>query len=259
VVDMTLTEARDAGAWRFEDGILRSPLLSGLGLIAGFTTRRFGTMGDATTPRDQQHRNRDAVAQHLGFEGVARSRQVHGADVARIDAVPEAPWPEADALWSDRSGLLLGVVAADCVPVLVADPHGLIGVAHAGWRGTSLGIARQLIRAMSAGGGRPDEFVASLGPSIGPCCYNVDGERVALVRSRLGAGYGDVVEGGRFDLWAANERQLREAGVGTVEVAGVCTQCGGEDVWSFRGRAAHSEYGTCLGFLGRPSGAPTVR
>lgn len=250
-VPMT-AEAVHTRTWLDEDGLLRSPLLTSMGLVAGFTTRVFGSMGDATTPREVQQRNRQAVAARLGFPNVVRTKQVHGADAVRIEEEPPA-WPEADALWTDRRGMLLGVVAADCVPVLVAAVHGdTIGCAHAGWRGTSLGVTRRLIEAMAAGGARTDHLVAALGPSIGPCCYTVDEERAQLVRGRLGPGNDDLVAHGRFDLWAANARQLREAGVATVEVAGICTRCGGADVWSFRGRASRPEYGTGLAFIGRP-------
>jgi len=250
-VRMTVETVRTS-VWNDEGGLLRSPLLSSMGLVAGFTTRPFGSMGDATTPREVQQRNRSAVADRLGFPGVVRAKQVHGAEVVYVEGQP-AEWPEADALWSARRGLLLGVVAADCVPVLVASEDGdAIGVAHAGWRGTSLGVTRRLVEAMAAGGVRPGRLVAALGPSIGPCCYTIDEGRVDLVRERLGPGNDDLVANGRFDLWSANARQLREAGVAAVEVSGICTRCGGAHVWSFRGRASAAEYGTCLAFIGRP-------
>lgn len=242
-----------SATWTRERGLLRSPLLGSLGLVAGFTTRAFGSMGDATTPLEEQRRNRETVARMLGFDDVVRTRQVHGAGVVRAEEVT-TPWPEADALWSDRRGKLLGMVAADCVPVFVAEADGdALGLAHAGWRGTSFGVARALVRAMVAGGARPDRLVAALGPSIGPCCYTIDPERVDLVRSRLGPGNDDIVANGRMDLWAANARQLREEGVQTVEVSAICTRCSGEDVWSFRGRTPDTDYGTCLAFLGRPA------
>lgn len=247
---MTSTEAI-TGSWIRDGGTLRSPLLQRLGLTAGFTTRAFGSMGDATTPWEQQQRNRTAFAQRVGFEGVARVKQVHGADVAQVDH-PVLPWPEADALWTDRRGLLIGIVAADCVPVFLAGEDGPIGIAHAGWRGTSLGVARALVRAMADGGARPGRLVAALGPSIGPCCYTVDGDRTELVRSRLGPGNDDIVAGGHMDLWAANARQLREEGIETIESSGICTRCGGEDVWSYRGRTPDADYGTCLAFVGMP-------
>ncbi|HRC62506.1 MAG TPA: polyphenol oxidase family protein [Dehalococcoidia bacterium] len=238
--------------WELEGGLLRSPLLSSMGLVAGFTTRAFGSMGDTTTPREVQQRNRSDVATLLGFGGVARAKQVHGDEVVQVTDVPAA-WPEADAMWAARRGLLLGVVAADCVPVLVASEDGdVLGVAHAGWRGTSLAIASRLVEAMTVSGG--GTVVAALGPSIGPCCYTIDDERARLIAERLGPGNEDLVAGGRFDLWAANARQLLAAGVTSVEVSGICTRCGSADVWSYRGRDSHPEYGTCMAFLGRPEG-----
>lgn len=250
-VHMTGTEVSTHRPWLSgDDGMLRSPLLTGLGLVAGFTTRRWGTMGDAETPREIQQANRAAVAAHLGFPEVVRSRQVHGTSVVRVDA-DFTPWPEADSLWSDEPGVLLGIAGADCVPILVADPDGrAIGVAHGGWRGTSEGVATALVVAMRDAGIPMQRLVAALGPSIGPCCYTIGPERVELVAERLGPGNEDIVADGRMDLWLANERQLRAAGIETVEVSGICTRCGGADVWSYRGRTPDAPYGTCLGFIG---------
>lgn len=252
LVRMTSTEATTAGTWTRDGGVLHSPLLDSLGVTAGFTTRVFGSMGDATTPIEEQRRNRAAFANSVGFEDVIRVRQVHGNTVVKLDA-PASPWPEADALWSEARGQLLGVVAADCVPVILASPDGPAGIAHAGWRGTSFGVTRALVRAMKAAGVDASRLVASLGPSIGPCCYTIDSERVELVRGRLGPGNDDIVADGRMDLWTANTRQLHEEGVATVEVSGICTRCGGEDIWSFRGRTSDTAYGTCMAFIGWPA------
>ncbi len=194
---MTSIEAATTGPWTRDNGILRSPLLASVGLDAGFTTRVFGSMGDAITPLEEQRRNRATFARRLGYHDVVRVRQVHGEAVVKVDGPTSSPWPEADALWSEERGLLLGIVAADCVPVLVADAEGALGIAHAGWRGTSLGVARALVRSMAAGGVHPSRLVAALGPSIGPCCYTIDAERAALVRARLGPGNEDIVAGGR--------------------------------------------------------------
>lgn len=263
------TVVREA-AWQERDGILRSPLLSSLGLVAGFTTRLLGSMGGAGTPPDEARASRAALAAQLGFDAVTRVKQVHGDRVSYVPFVrpgpasptpaephSEAPWPEADAMWTDRPGVLLGIAAADCVPILVADPGGGIGAAHAGWDGTSRGIARSLVTAMREAGADPARMVAALGPSIGPCCYAIGEERAAVVRERLGA-LADRVIGERgggpvFDLWAANVEQLREEGVGSVEVSGTCTRSGGADLWSYRARDRIG-LGLGLGFIGRPLG-----
>lgn len=240
------------GTWVERDGLLRSPLLESLGLVAGSTTRAQGSMAGSRHPLEDQARNREALARTLGFEGVARVKQVHGNDVVRALAPTEA-WPSADALWTDRSGVLLGVAAADCVPVLVADPEGPIGAAHAGWQGTTLRVAEALVEAMVAGGAVRERLVASLGPAIGPCCYVIDLERATLVNERIGEGsLRKVNDRIVMDLWAANTTQLRSVGVSRIEMSGVCTLSGGADLWSFRGRDPDGMYGTQLGFIGRP-------
>jgi YfiH family protein len=234
--------------------MLWSPLLDSLGLVAGFTTRAQGSLAGSRHPLEEQARNRAALARTLGFPGVARAKQVHGRDVAHFDA-PVEPWPTADALWTDRAGVLLAVAAADCVPVLIADPEGPIGVAHAGWKGTTLRVAEAVVEAMVAGGAARERLVASLGPAIGPCCYVIDAERAAIVRGRIGdSGLRTVNDRIVMDLWTANTAQLRSAGVTRVETSGVCTLSGGADLWSYRGRGPSGMYGTQLGFIGRLPG-----
>lgn len=265
--------------WIRRGHLLVSPALSALGLVAGFTTRALGSMGGAGTPARDAERARAALAARLGFAEVVRVRQVHGSTVLRVPFVRPGPaspspagppaeaWPEADALWTDRFGALLGVVAADCVPVLVADPQGRIGAAHAGWRGTTLEVTRRLVAEMRRAGSDPRAIVAALGPSIGPCCYQVDEDRAAVVRERLGAAAERAIRpytpsrgpaGAEprpslvFDLWTANADQLRAEGVDAIEVAGTCTRCGGEDLWSHRGRD-RGGVGLGMAVIGRPS------
>ncbi|MEP6693300.1 MAG: polyphenol oxidase family protein [Chloroflexota bacterium] len=242
------------GTWLERDGMLWSPLLDSLGLVAGFTTREQGSLAGSRHPLDEQARNRAALAKTLGFDAVSRVKQVHGKEVLRVEG-PIEQWPSADAMWTDRSGVLLGVAAADCVPVLVADPDGPIGAAHAGWQGTTLRVAEALVEAMVAGGASRERLVASLGPAIGPCCYVIDLERATLVNERIGEGsLRKVNERIVMDLWAANTAQLRSAGVGRIEISAVCTLSGGADLWSYRGRDPDGMYGTQLGFIGRPGG-----
>jgi len=196
-------------------------------------------MGGSATPPEEAERHRALLAGRLGFDAVVRVTQVHGDVVLRADAPFASPWPEADAIWTDRPGVLLGVVAADCVPILVADRGGRVGAAHAGWEGTSRRIARRLVEAMARGGADVRTMTATLGPSIGPCCYAVGAERAATIRERLGGEAERVLlrrdDETVFDLWTANADQLRDAGVGIIEAAGTCTKCGGEEVFSRRG------------------------
>ncbi|MHB8630721.1 MAG: polyphenol oxidase family protein [Candidatus Limnocylindria bacterium] len=248
---MTLLEH----SWAERDGMLWSPALGRLGLVAGFTLRSQGSMAGGTYGLEEQQRNREALATRLGFDRVVRVRQVHGDAVVRADDGGE-PWPEADALWTASRGLLLGIAAADCVPILVADPDGPIGAAHAGWQGTSKRIAVRLVETLVRNGADRARLVAAVGPSIGPCCYVIDELRAATIRERLGADSADVLFAGPdgrpvFDLWSANARQLERAGVRTIERSDVCTRSGGADIWSYRGDSGRN--GTGLGIIGRPT------
>lgn len=242
-------------AWPERDGILTSPALTALGVLAGFSARALGSMGGRATPPEEAEASRKALAARLGFDHVVRLKQVHGDEVVRADG-PFDVWPEADAMWTDRAGVLLGVVAADCVPVLVADDEGRIGAAHAGWEGTTRFVARELIREMSDDGAEPSRMVAAVGPSIGPCCYTIGPDRTLLIRDRLGElSRGTLITRGSesaFDLWTANVLQLRAEGVRAIEVSAACTKCGGRDLWSHRGRAeGETGTGLGLGFIGR--------
>ena len=240
--------------WVERDGLLWSPLLARYRVQAGFTTRAQGSMAGSVFPLDEQERNREALARRLGFDEVVRVRQVHGNTVTRLDSAVQ-PWPEADALWTDRAGVLLGVAAADCVPILVVDPaSGRIGAAHAGWQGTRLRVAQALVRALVGAGSRASALVASIGPSIGPCCYSIDEARADLVGASGQGAHLRRASDGRvtFDLWSANVAQLSDLGVESIEVSRICTLSGGHDLWSYRGREADGRYGTQLGFIGRP-------
>ena len=270
-----------ATAWPLQDGLYRSPSLTALGLVAGFTTRAEGSLAGSVFPQDAQDAARARLARRLGFREVVRVRQVHGNAVVRVPFVrpgpalpapgagapvseaagracePHSKVPEADAMWTDEPGVLLGIAAADCVPVLVADRTGLIGAAHAGWEGTTKRVAQALVRELARAGADVAALVAAIGPSIGPCCYTVDEARAAVIRERLGAGSADALRAGgdriTFDLWGANATQLADAGVRSVELAGLCTRCGGADLWSYRSRGERGPQGTALAVLGRPA------
>jgi YfiH family protein len=155
----------------------------------------------------------------------ARVRQVHGNRVVAGDA-PSPPSQEADGVVSMSSGLAACVAVADCVPILLARPDGsAVAALHAGWRGTLARIAAEGVKALGAGGDGAAPL-AVLGPSIGPCCYQVSEELAGQFESAFGR---NVIQRGasgpRLDLWAANERALRDAGVVRVARLGRCTCC----------------------------------
>lgn len=166
-------------------------------------------------------------------QDVAHLEQVHSATVTRV-AGPGL-FPACDAAVTAATELTLIVRVADCVPIFLAGPHG-IGVAHAGWRGTLEGIARRSVAELVALTGEDAAHLrAFIGPSIGPCCFEVGPE--------VAAPFADFhvrrPPGGRehVDLWAANRAQLIEAGLSpeSVRTAGICTRCHQHLFHSYRG------------------------
>jgi YfiH family protein len=203
---------------------------------------------DADLVRENRRRFVEAVAGEAGWP-LAAVRQVHGTMVARVDS--GAGWEpvEADGLVTAASGMMLGVQVADCVPVLVVDTRlRVVAALHAGWRGTAAGMASVgVARMREEFGCRVEDLVAAVGPSIGPCCYEVGDE----VREAFGGGDGLFV-GKNLNLWEANRRALVGAGLqdGAVTVVGECTGCARmED-----GRRKYFSHRMEQGFTGRAMG-----
>lgn len=188
----------------------------------------------------------------------ARVRQVHGTRILHLEA-PTEPVEEADAVLSTRPGLAACVAIADCVPVLLGDPvSGAVAAVHAGWRGTLGRIPEAAVQALARlVGARPERLLAAVGPSIGPCCYEVSPD----LASRFAAEIGPVVHGEsggpHLDLWEANRRILIGAGLAAerIEVLGRCTACEAETFFSHRRDRGHT--GRHAAFIGPPG--PTAR
>jgi YfiH family protein len=131
---------------------------------------------------------------------------------------------------------------ADCVPLLFYDPaRRVLGMAHAGWRGTAAGVGPATVAAMGeAFGCRPADIVAGIGPSIGPAHYEVGPEVAAAIQNAFGEVEGLLSHpngnGARphLNLWEANRRALQMAGVGQIEVAEICTASNVQDFYSHR-------------------------
>lgn len=234
------------------------PALEQYGVVHGFTCRQGGesdiipgTLNMALHVGDDRSkvlRNRQRVAEALGFylENTVTCAQVHGTNVVPVNHgqsgrgsfALEDTIPDADGLITDCKGLPLMLFYADCVPVLLVDTKGPgIGVVHAGWRGSVGRIVQKAVEAMGqAYGTLPENLMAAIGPSIGPCCYEVD-ERV---REKALEYPGCFTPHGKghylLDLWQLNRLQLVEAGVPEQNVltAGVCTCCHVDQFFSHR-------------------------
>lgn len=182
--------------------------------------------------------------------------QVHGNRVHRVDAHSRGVTALADGMVSAASGVMLGILTADCVPVLLFDEAArVVGALHAGWRGVIADIASAGIGAMTAIGARPAHIEAALGPAIGACCFEVD---IGLARRFAaeipGATRHVRVAGGEkafIDLKGLLRDQLTRAGVQSDAVADVpiCTRCCAERFFSRRA-AGGGATGLQLSFIG---------
>ncbi len=154
-----------------------------------------------------------------------------------VDASEWQPHCSADALATPNPGIRIAVKTADCVPILLADPvRRVVAAVHAGWRGTADGIAAASVTALiERYGCRPEDLLAALGPSIGPCCFEV-GPDVAPRFAGLFPERDDLQQRTKIDLREANRRLLLHAGViePRIDSDSPCTCCGGPEFHSWR-------------------------
>jgi YfiH family protein len=225
--------------------LLHAEALDAVGAPHAFTTR---VGGRSLTPFDtlnlgrgvgdapaavRENRTRALAAIGRALDDHVEASQVHGASAAVVDAADRGTnIPDVDILATRDPAVVLAMHAADCVPLLLADParHAVAAV-HTGWRGTAAGAAVAAVRAMAdAFGSRAGDLVGAVGPAIGPCCYEVD---EPVKREFTAWPWHDAVfapaPGGHWmlDLWEANRRQLVAAGLRpeAVCVARVCSSC----------------------------------
>lgn len=218
-----------------------SRLLEDSGLPHLFTTRHFPGVVKPTERRPPFGPEAAPLLAARGLRAPAAfARQVHGAVVLRAERGGLAG--HGDALSTTRPGLPLVISTADCLPIVLYDPRaGRLAAVHAGWRGTVQSVARAAVADLVAAGSAVADLVVAIGPSIGPCCYEVD----APVLERLEAAFPDGWEAwvtpkgpGKWmlDLWRANQDQLTAAGVrpGRIDALGLCTGCRPDLLFSYR-------------------------
>jgi YfiH family protein len=213
--------------------VLRFEGLAALGVTAIATTRRGGVstapydtlnLGDHVgdlVPSVAENRRRVARAMAVADEDLAIAAQVHGVGISivrRGDAVGEA-----DVLVTDDPGIALCVLVADCVPIAVVDATtGVLGLGHAGWRGTAKGAAAATVGAIEALGGEPSRCRAVIGPCISGLAYQVGDDVAGALRDSGGAEFIAPDGTGRYlaDLAAMNVAQLELAGIPADKIEG---------------------------------------
>lgn len=227
------------------------------GIAHGFFTRDGGVSGGiyaslncglgSNDRRDHVLENRKRVASALGAKTVMTLYQAHTPTALVIDEpVDIAELPKADAIVTATRGLAVGVLHADCTPVLFADPEAkVVGAAHAGWRGALGGVLQATIGAMRAVGARQERIVAAIGPCISQAAYEVGPDfEAAFLKSDAASKrfFTTFTPAGRahFDLPGFVEARLAAAGLARVVRVGPCTFAT-ESLFSYRRSQVRSE------------------
>lgn len=184
---------------------------------------------------------------------LVRGDQVHEAHVEIVRDDQTALYKSTDALVTHRGSLAVGVITADCVPILLADPvHHIVGVVHSGWRGLLKGIIEATIDTMVEEGGDLGGMLACIGPHIGACCYQVQEERVRMFEDRF---HDETIAGenglGWFiDIGQASRQVLVKKGLkkDAIDTSVFCTSCQNELFYSYR-KDSKETFGELLSFI----------
>lgn len=205
---------------------------------------------------------RRAVSAVMPGAALVTLHQVHSPHAIAVEApFPDEGRPHADALVTDRPGLLLGVLTADCVPVLLADREaGVVGAAHAGWKGALQGVTDSTVAQMVALGAVQDRIVAAIGPCIARASYEVDDgffRRFVEADPQNERFFSDGARAERhqFDIEAYVAARLAAVGIGRIEMLGLDTYADDARFFSFR-RATHRGepgYGRQISLIGLPA------
>ncbi len=188
---------------------------------------------------DTVETNRELVRQAIGIGPLAILKQIHSARVETLARPPEPSTIEADAIVTASPGIALAILTADCTPILFADPEaGIVGAAHAGWRGAVDGIIGNTIAAMTALGAHPARIRAAYGPTIHAPNYEVGDQFKADFLALHPDGerhfHTPVGEKPHFDLPGFVAAQLRAAGVTQIQQVGHCTYAHPDRYFSHR-------------------------
>jgi hypothetical protein len=233
---------------RLQSDVLKDTRHGFFGRTGGVSTGVFASLNCGPGSGDDAicvQENRERVRNVLECEALLSNYQVHSADAVVIVAAWDATArPHADGLATDRPGIALGVLTADCAPVLFADTKAqVIGAAHAGWKGALAGVTDSTIAAMEKLGARRERIVAVIGPCISLANYEVDGgfhARFLEANDDNGRFFATGSRPGhwQFDLPAYVTHRLTSARLAKVECPPVCTYARDSEFFSFR-RTTH--------------------
>jgi YfiH family protein len=205
-----------------------------------------GTVGDDSA-RVKENLSRSLKVVNREIDSVFDVWQVHGADVvcAELPKPKSSTYQKADIILTNKKYLTLFMRFADCVPILLYDPKSsVVGIVHAGWKGTVKKAVSVAISTMNQKySSNPGDILAGLGPSICKHHYEVGSDVIQDVEFVFGNDASKILtningspknQKAEFDLWAANKMLLEQAGVSKIEVSNICTACHLDDWYSYR-------------------------
>lgn len=224
------------------------------GVVHGFLTRLGGVSSPPFRALNFDGREGDSVeniarnkallskAFSIPAERLVTLNQVHASSVITVDEAYDFKVKEADAAVTARPGIPVGILTADCLPVVLYDPvKRVIGAVHAGWKGASLGVCVNTVNEMrDRFGSEPSQMLAALGPYIGPCCYTVRKDVYESFKGSFGSiaesffsREGDVL---RLDIGKAVVAQLKQTGLifKNIDSIAPCTACNNALFFSYR-------------------------
>lgn len=259
---LELKEGGNAVIEKDVDGVIyyEFPLFAGIpGLRHGIFTRKGGhsrgayaslnvgaSVGDSP---EAVQKNRHAVARVMAGARLIFLSQVHGRDVIICNTADAAPGlaPEGDAVITNACDVSLVIQAADCQSVLLYDPaHRVVGNIHSGWRGSIQNIIGRTVEKMTqVFGTRPQDLLAGIGPSLGPCCAEFTHYHTEIPEALWRYKHNEC----HFDFWAMSCDQLSNAGVNreNIQIGALCTRCRTDLFFSYRAEKTTGRFAAVIG------------
>jgi YfiH family protein len=190
--------------------------------------------------------NRQEIAKALGAQQIVFPHQNHGIDIARITMANASKMHQADALFTTEKNIALAVTHADCQAALFYDPsHEVIGVVHAGWRGSVQNIYAQMVERLKEDvGTKPKDLLVCISPSLGPCHAEFKNYKQELPKEF----WTFQTKPHYFDFWKISRMQLTAAGVleQNIENSDICNYCNAKDYYSHRREAKSGRHATAV-------------
>jgi len=236
------------------NNIYKFKFLKSQNIIHGVSTKFFGSIKNNGNINKKNLKGfLDAI--HLEVKSVVFPEQVHGSSVVTIDDSKKQFIQNADGLITVTKNVFLGVVTADCLPVIFYDEKmGIVGIAHAGYKGILKGILKNMVMSFKKLGSDTKNILVAIGPSIGVCCYDVSIERVEMFENAFKGIKTHKIRNGKYflDLKNVANKVLLKEGIQekNIEISPICTKDSLNKFFSFRGEGPEN-FGEFVTVVGR--------